>query len=72
MSRDERATSFLRRFTAGPTSTLFRVLHLERHASPSLLVAVPGTLLMVGVLAYLAMERADQAALKAERPGGAV
>ena len=56
LSRDERASAWLRKFTHTPTTSLFRVINFELHNTPRLAVALPGTLLFGGCLAYLASQ----------------
>lgn len=50
-------TDFVRKHSAVQNTGLFRFLNFELGARPNLGVAIPGTLLFVGTLAYFGADR---------------
>jgi len=65
-TRDRRLADWLRRSSAVPTQTLFRVMNFELYSKGSAAIAIPGTVLFLGCLVYMAMEHSDAAVRKCE------
>ena len=65
-TRDRRLADWLRRSSAVPTQSLFRVMNFELYSKGSSAIAIPGTVLFLGCLAYMAMERSDAAVRERE------
>ena len=55
----DKVTDWVRKQANAPTTSLFRVMNFELSKKPSLNVAVPGTLLFIGTLAYFAAMKAQ-------------
>ena len=53
----DRLTSFVRRSTERPTMSFFRALNFELYTRNNLSVALPGTVLFAGVVAYFALQK---------------